>query len=180
MNVERAKKVPNPAPLARGVFYTFPAARGPTSGNDIFHHRFQVGDRGLHAIELNVLFLGYLNSMPLAKFHDDIQKVHAVQFDLVTEAHFIFQVRQIFIRRDGPEDIEYFLFNLGVGHADGSPALYLLDNDYGIDPQHSKRIAEDGADRLYLAWLVEDQAGQLALRIETVHVDCRVTNTIVK
>ena len=49
-----------------------------------------------------------------------------------------------------------------------------------VDPQHSERIVQNVPNRSILAWLIQHQSWYLAVRVELVHVDGRVTDPVTK
>ena len=59
-----------------------------------------------HAGQLGVFLLGNLDAIPLPQFHHDVEEVHAVQFELLAERHVLFQIAEVFVRRDVGEDVE--------------------------------------------------------------------------
>src|SRR5690606_7240184 len=59
---------------------------------------------------------GNLDTVTLAKLHDDVQKVHAVELHLLAEANFVLQLREILVGSDVGEDIENFEFDFVASH----------------------------------------------------------------
>jgi hypothetical protein len=55
--------------------------------------------------------------MALAELHHDVEKVHAVELELLAESLLVVEVRQILIRSDVAEDVQHFDSYLGRCHA---------------------------------------------------------------
>ena len=49
----------------------------------VFQKGLEICDATGHRREMSVIFLGDFNIEPLSKLHDDIEKVHGIQVDLV-------------------------------------------------------------------------------------------------
>src|SRR3954449_11315477 len=88
---------------------------------DILHERHKISNSRVHARQIDVIIFRNLNAISLAKFHDDVEKVHAVQFKLLAELLFIIQLRQILIRRNITQDIQHFFSDFSGRHPDSSP-----------------------------------------------------------
>ena len=87
----------------------------------VFHQRFQERDGAVHAGELEVVVFGDLDAVALAQFHDDVEEVHAVEFELIAEVHGIVEISEIFVGGDDFEDVEDFFFDVFCGHWSGVP-----------------------------------------------------------
>ena len=87
----------------------------------VLHERLQVADRAAHAGQVRVVLLGNLDAVPLAQLHDDVQEVHAVQFQLVAERHVVLQIAEIFVGGDVRQNVQDLFSNLGRRHAACSP-----------------------------------------------------------
>ena len=100
----------------------------------------------------------------LAELHDDIEKVHRIERELVAEADFGFNRGQIFIGGDVRNDIENDLFNVFLRHVRGlvsnrtarSGNPIFLNNEGGVDSEHAEGIIEDGLDGGGLDGFVDD------------------------
>src|SRR5262245_33215772 len=64
----------------------------------VLHARRKVTDRAGHAGQGSIFLFRNLDAVPLAQLHHNVQKIHAVQFELVTEGHIVLEVAEIFIR----------------------------------------------------------------------------------
>ena len=51
----------------------------------VFQKGLEIGDATGHRRELSVIFLGNFDIEPLSKLHDNIEKIHGIQVDLVPE-----------------------------------------------------------------------------------------------
>ena len=65
--------------------------------------------------------------MAFPQLHHNVKEVHTVQLQLFSKRNLILQVRQIFIRRNILEDIQYLRSNLGGVHAVGSPLAFVIN-----------------------------------------------------
>ena len=81
----------------------------------------QIADRAAHAGQVRVILFGNLDAVPLAQLHDDVQEVHAVEFQLLAERHVVLQIAEIFVGRDVRQDVEDLFSNLGRRHTACSP-----------------------------------------------------------
>src|SRR5258707_18839 len=82
----------------------------------VLHRRPQVVNGTGHAGELFVLRFGDLDAVALAELHHDVQKIHAVELELLAERLLIDEGREVFVGGDVGKDIEDFLADFGVGH----------------------------------------------------------------
>src|SRR5207248_2905175 len=57
-----------------------------------------------------------LDPVALAEFHDDVEKVHAVELELLAEWLLIDELRKVFVGGDVGKDVEDFLANFGGDH----------------------------------------------------------------
>ena len=152
----------------------------------ILHPRLKISHGAAHAGQLGVFLLGDLDAIPLPQFHHDVEKVHAVEFELFAERHFLFQIAEVFVGRDVVEDVEDGLFDFGGRHGvlrngvrgqvgyGGSLRIrmrlsYTLSsnsfhNHDRIDAQHAERVVQNRVDSCRLARLVGHQARQIAHR----------------
>jgi hypothetical protein len=71
----------------------------------------------VHAGQLGIVLFGNLHAVPLAQLHDDVEEVHAIQFELFAERHILFQMADVFIGSDVREDIGYCFANFFTSHA---------------------------------------------------------------
>ena len=88
----------------------------------MLNHLFlDIGQRGcqvihgtLHCGKMFVIGLWDLHAILLAEFHDNVEEVHAVEFQLFAERWFVLQVGEVFIGGDIFENIDNFFDNLCV------------------------------------------------------------------
>jgi hypothetical protein len=69
-----------------------------------------------HRIQLVVLLFGNLNSIGLPQFHNNVQKIHAVKFHLLSESDSVIQTRLIFIRNNSLQNLQNYLSDLLTRH----------------------------------------------------------------
>ena len=96
--------------------------------DDVSHLRFEIGHGQLHAREVPVIFFGDLDAMSFAEFHDDIEEIHAVEFELFAETDVINQIVQVLVRCDVTEDVDDLVANFGGTHGRG--VLRLADQSW--------------------------------------------------
>src|SRR5262245_5088338 len=84
----------------------------------IFHPRLKVSDGAGEAGEVLIVLFRNLNAVALAQFHDDVEKVHAVELELLAEGLFGDEARKVFVWGDVGQDIEDFLADFSGGHGE--------------------------------------------------------------
>ncbi len=75
--------------------------------------RGRVGNRAVHRAELRVIRLRNLDAVHLPQLHDDVEKVHAVQFHPLAERTLSLRARQVFVRSDPLQNAEDDPTNVG-------------------------------------------------------------------
>ena len=54
--------------------------------------------------------------MSLSQFHHDVQEVHAVKFQLISECDVVLQIVEVFVRRNVFEDVQDFVADFSGRH----------------------------------------------------------------
>ena len=68
--------------------------------------------------EVLIVLFGNLNAVALAQLHDDVEKVHAVELELLAERLFGDEARKVFVRSDVGQNVEDFLADISGGHGE--------------------------------------------------------------
>src|SRR5207237_9992155 len=85
--------------------------------------RREVGHATVQAGQLPVVGFRHFDAVPLAQLHHDVQKVHRVQFELVSERHVALHVSEVLIGRDYADYRENGLPDLVVRHIESCPRV---------------------------------------------------------
>src|SRR6187401_3413437 len=82
----------------------------------ILHRWLEIRHGAAQAGKVNIVGLGNLNPVSLAQLHNDVKKIHAVEFELLAEWLIGDKAGKVFVGRDVGQDIEDFLADFGGGH----------------------------------------------------------------
>src|SRR5713101_5285214 len=97
---------------------------GPVKGRLlVFELGREVGHATVQAGQLGVVGFRHFNLVALSQLHNDVQEIHGVQFELVTERHVAFEMAEVLIWRDHADDLDDGLLDLVVCHVETSPEV---------------------------------------------------------
>src|SRR5688572_1251205 len=110
---------PNKKPRIAGAASYLPFALISAFGGERVELRREIFGRAIERGELQVVRLRHFDAVALAKLHHNIEKIHAIELELVAKADVGFDVAQILIGRDVRDDIEHHLLAFVFGHSQG-------------------------------------------------------------
>jgi hypothetical protein len=70
------------------------------------HLWLKVINTASHRVELGVVGFRDFNAVSFAEFHDDVEEIHGVQIDLITEGLIVFEIAQVFVWGDVGYDVD--------------------------------------------------------------------------
>src|SRR5437660_10152061 len=154
--------------------------------------RREVGHATVQAGQLPVVGFRHFDAVPLAQLHHDVQEVHRVQFELVSERHVALHVGEVLIGCDHADDLKDGLPDLVVRHIETAPRwaghswrekIHDLDsfyNNYRVDAQHAGRLVQDIVNPGQCFRGIQHQIRDFALGVQVVHVDGWVDDAVVE
>ncbi len=108
--------------------------------------RLELGEKvvggAVEGLELAVLGLGYVYTVLLSKLHHYVEEVHGIQVQLIPQADFGLDVRQVLVGGNLGNDVEYDLSDLFFVHSSVEGLCNLIleffQDKNGIDSKHAK------------------------------------------